>query len=112
MDIDIWIERTPENVRRVWDALASFGAPLDSLGMAQTDLAREDVVAQLGLPPHRIDILTGVTGLTFESAWRNRVQGTIEGIQVPVLGLRDLVVNKLATGRAKDRGDVEGLEGK
>ena len=87
-------------------------APLESIGISQSDLLREDVVAQFGLPPNRIDILTGVTGLDFESAWMHRVQGIVEGVQVPILGLRDLLTNKRATGRTKDLGDVEGLEGK
>jgi hypothetical protein len=69
-------------------------------------------VVQLGLAPSRIDFLTGVSGLDFNSAWENRVEGELEGVRVPVLALGDLVKNKLASGRDKDRVDVKGLEGK
>lgn len=111
-DIDIWIDATPENARRVWRALAEFGAPLDDLGIREEDLTRPDVVAQFGLPPNRIDILTGVSGLTFDGAWANRLEEELEGVRVPVLGRTDLIENKRASGREKDRVDVKGLEGK
>lgn len=112
VDIDLWIERTPDNAARVWRALAEFGAPLADLGIRREDLTRPDVVIQLGLAPSRIDFLTGVSGLDFESAWENRVENEFEGVRVPVLALSDLVKNKLASGRDKDRVDVKGLEGK
>lgn len=112
VDIDIWIEPSAENADRVWRALAAFGAPLGDLGLDRRDFMRPDVVAQLGLPPNRIDILTGVSGLTFERAWSRRVEAPVEGVTVPVLGVEDLVTNKMASGREKDRADVRGLEGR
>jgi len=111
VDIDIWIDATAENARRVWRALAEFGAPLEDLDIREEDLTRPDVVAQFGLPPNRIDVLTGVSGLTFERAWENRIEDDLEGVRVPILGLIDLLENKRATGRDKDRSDVKGLEG-
>jgi len=112
VDIDIWIEPTPENADRVWRALAAFGAPLDDLDIDRQDFTRPDVVAQLGLPPNRIDLLTGVSGLTFEQAWGRRFEAPVEGVTVPVLGVEDLVTNKKASGREKDRADIRGLEGR
>jgi hypothetical protein len=112
VDIDIWVEPTAENAERVWRALAAFGAPLADLDIDRQDFTRPDVVAQLGLPPNRIDILTGVSGLTFERAWSRRVEAPVEGVTVPVLGLEDLVTNKASSGREKDRADIRGLEGR
>lgn len=112
VDLDVWIDRSPENARRVWDALAEFGAPLADLGITEVDFTRPDIVAQFGLPPNRIDILTGVSGLTFDHAWPNRIEAVLEGVLVPVLGRKDLVANKRATGRDRDRADVKALEGK
>ena len=112
VDIDIWVEPTAENAERVWRALAAFGAPLADLDIDRQDFTRPDVVAQLGLPPNRIDILTGVSGLTFEQAWNGRVEAPVEGVTVPVLGLEDLVTNKASSGREKDRADIRGLEGR
>jgi hypothetical protein len=112
VDIDIWVEANAENAERVWRALAAFGAPMEALDIDRRDFTRPDVVAQLGLPPNRIDVLTGVSGLTFEDAWSRRVEASVEGVTVPVLGLEDLVANKMASGREKDRADVRGLEGR
>lgn len=112
IDIDIWIEPTEENADRVWRALAAFGAPLADLDIRKQDLMRADVVAQFGLPPNRIDILTGVSGLEFDAAWKNRIEETLEAVRVPVLGLDDLVRNKRASGRDKDLADINGLLGK
>lgn len=112
VDIDIWVEPSAENADRVWRALAAFGAPLSELDIDREDFTRHDVVAQLGLPPNRIDILTGVSGLRFESAWSRRIEAPVEGVTVPVLGIEDLVANKMASGRDKDRADVRGLEGR
>ncbi len=92
--------------------MADFGAPLDDLGIREDDLTRPNIVAQLGLPPNRIDVLTAVSGLSFDDAWRNRVEADLEGVRVQVIGLADLVKNKNATGREKDRVDLRGLEGK
>jgi hypothetical protein len=111
VDIDLWVEPTPANASRVWAALAAFGAPLDDLGISEGDFTRPEVVAQLGVPPNRIDILTGVSGLQFEAAWPNRLEIEVEGVRVPILGLKDLRTNKLASGRDKDRVDVKGLDG-
>ncbi|MCI0434608.1 MAG: hypothetical protein L0271_13355 [Gemmatimonadetes bacterium] len=112
MDIDIWIDPSPVNAERVWNALAAFGAPLEDLGIVVQDLTRTDVVAQFGLPPNRIDILTGVSGLTFDEAWATRIEEPVEGVRVPVIGLDELLKNKRASGRDKDRADVKGLEGR
>jgi hypothetical protein len=108
-DLDIWIDRTPENASRVWKALAAFGALLDSLGVAQEDLLRADVVVQIGLPPLRVDLMTGLSGVTFAEAWPSRVEAEFEGVRVPFLGREALIRNKTAAGRMKDLGDLEAL---
>ena len=57
IDLDVWIARTPDNAKRVWAALAAFGAPLEALRIREDDFVRIDMVAQFGLPPFRIDSL-------------------------------------------------------
>ena len=108
-DLDVWVECSPSNARRVWDALAAFGAPLADLRIAESDLSRPDMVAQLGLPPYRVDLLTGISGVTFEEAWEGRVVAEFSGLQVPYLGREALVQNKRATGRLRDLADLEAL---
>jgi hypothetical protein len=107
-DFDIWIRTTPENVERVWIALEAFGAPRRKLTKA--DLCTPDNVYQIGVAPYRIDIVTSITGVEFEDAWKNRNQTQFEGINVAVLSRDDLLKNKRATGRPKDLLDVAWLE--
>lgn len=108
-DFDVWIEPSDENADRVWSALAEFGAPLEALDVRRSDLTRTDVVIQLGLPPRRIDLLTGVTGLSFEEGWDDRIEVRIAELEVPVLGRASLIRNKRATGRPKDLADLDAL---
>lgn len=108
-DLDVWIAPDPENADRAWSAVARFGAPLAATGVTREDLGRPDQVVQVGLPPRRIDILTSISGVTFEDAWPDRVTHETEGLKVPFLGRAALVRNKRASGRAKDLADLEAL---
>jgi hypothetical protein len=106
-DLDLWVRAKPENARRVWRALETFGAPLHDLTLE--DLSRPDVVFQIGLVPNRIDLLTSISGVDFEEAWKNRISVEIEDLEVPVLGRAELIRNKRAVGRARDLADIEEL---
>jgi len=108
-DLDVWIAVDPANADRVMDALSQFGAPLAAMGVSRADFLREDQVVQVGLPPRRIDLLTSISGVGFEQAWDGRVTREVEGMAIPFLGRDALVLNKRASGRAKDRADLEAL---
>ncbi len=108
-DLDLWVRANEENARRVLAALTAFGAPLFDLTLA--DLSAPGIVFQIGIVPCRIDILTGISGVTFEEAWPARIEVTIEGLNLPCIGRRHLVANKRASGRPKDLADVAALEG-
>lgn len=108
-DIDLWVRPGLENARRVWNALAEFGAPIKDL--TPEDLAKPGLVYQIGVAPVRIDILTAIDGITFEEAWDEREFLNFEGVRVPVISRRHLVANKRAAGRPKDLADVALLEG-
>ena len=110
-DIDILVEPSPDNARRVWRALASFGAPLDSLKIREADLATVDRVIQFGLPPWRIDIMTSISGVSFAEAWNGRMNDDMLGVQVAFIGRDAFIRNKRASGRNKDLGDIDALEG-
>jgi hypothetical protein len=107
-DLDVWVDATPDNARRVMRGLAAFGAPLADL--RENDFAQPGVVFQIGVPPSRIDVLTELTGLSFDDAWPGRESGRFGGITVDFIGRAAFIQNKRATGRRKDLGDVEGLE--
>lgn len=106
-DLDIFIRSDPENARAVFNALAEFGAPLR--GMSPADFT-DSTTFQIGQPPDRIDILQHIDGVTFDEAWKNRIEGTIDG-EVPavVISRDDLIRNKLAAGREQDLLDVKVL---
>lgn len=109
-DLDLFVAADKANAKRVWQALAAFGAPLDALGITVAELAQPDLVAQLGVPPYRIDVLTGLTGVRFKDAWSRRQETTFEGLaRVPVISREDLIRNKRATGRTRDLADIEAL---
>jgi hypothetical protein len=109
-DLDIWVDPTPTNAQHVWQAMAAFGAPLLSIGVTAADFTKPERVVQIGLPPNRIDVLTGISGVAhFEDAWASRTVVEVRGRQVPVLGRSALIANKRAAGRPKDLADLHAL---
>jgi hypothetical protein len=109
-DLDVWIDPSRENAERVWRGLAAFGAPLEALGISREDLSRSNTVIQLGLPPNRVDLLTGISGVPdFETAWAGRVEHAFGGQSVPFIGRAALIQNKRGAGRRKDLADLEAL---
>ena len=107
-DLDLWVRNSAENSKRVMQALYRFGAPTANL--SATDFQSSDLVFQMGAPPWRIDILTAIDAVTFDEAWPERSEWVLDGLPMPVLSRRHLIVNKRAVGRAKDLADVESLE--
>jgi hypothetical protein len=108
-DIDLFVRPDQANARRVFEALARFGAPLESAGMTAADFAEPGAVYQIGLPPRRIDILTTISGVTFDEAWGSRSTGEVEGRTVAFIGREALLKNKQAAGRLKDIADAARL---
>jgi hypothetical protein len=109
-DIDVWVNPTPENAARVHHALRAFGAPLDAAGLVEADWTNPDLVYQIGVPPRRIDVLTGVSGIGFDAAWATRESARLSGHLVGFLGREALIQNKRAAGRLKDLADIENLD--
>ena len=107
-DLDAWLWINGDNADRVLMALESFG--FGSLNITREDLLTPDTVIQLGYPPHRIDLLTGIDGVDFDSAWSRHVEFVINGQLVPFIGRDDLIINKKAVARPQDLADVAKLE--
>lgn len=108
-DIDVFVRPSAANARRVADALGRFGAPLASAGITHADFAQPGAVYQIGLPPRRIDVMTEISGVTFDEAWESRVIAEVEGRSVGFIGRDALLRNKEATGRLKDLADADRL---
>ena len=108
MDIDIWVMPSPDNADAVLHALKRFGTPLENL--TRQDLQTNGTVFQIGVAPRRIDIITTASGLHFKETFKRSISVDIEGIEVHIPCLDDLILNKRASGRTRDLADAEALE--
>lgn len=107
-DLDIFIRRDEQNSRAVFEALAQYGAPVADLKPADF---MDGSAFQIGQPPARVDILQEIDGITFDEAWKNRMEGSIDGeIKVQIISRDDLIRNKLAAGREQDLLDAKRLQ--
>ena len=106
-DLDLWIAADPDNAQRVSAALIEFGhAPSQ---VPASDFEVPGKMFRMGRPPTMIEILTQPSGVEFDQCWDERVTVEVEGLSVPVIGLRHLRQNKRASGRAKDLADIDEL---
>ena len=106
-DIDIWIAVNPQTTEQMIQVLNEFG--YGPAGPFREVLLKKDQVLRMGLPPVRIEILTGISGRTFSDCYARKVMAVIDGEQIPLIGLDDLKANKRAAGRHKDLDDLEHL---
>jgi hypothetical protein len=107
-DLDILIGADAENSSAVFAALAKFGAPIE--GLSAKDFAEPENFFRMGTPPVMVDIMPKITGVEFEEAWIRRVDVQIDDdLSVPFISRQDLLIAKLAAGRAQDLIDVDAL---
>lgn len=107
-DLDVFVERSPANARKLRRALVDFG--FGPVAPTAAELARPHKVFMLGHKPWRIDILTSIDGVTFNQAWKSRVTAEFSVEPLYVIGREMLIKNKRAAGRDQDRADVASLE--
>jgi predicted nucleotidyltransferase len=107
-DVDIFVAREQDNSQRLMEVIEAFG--FGQSGIKRDDFLEVDHVIQLGREPNRIDILTGISGVTFDEAWGSREQGNISGVAVYVISRDLLIKNKRAANRDKDQADIKLLE--
>lgn len=106
-DLDVWVRASLSNSLRPIEALKKLGAPLDKDEITAETFSENQVVYQIGIAPVRIDILTEITGVAFDDAWKNRVPSTLFDVPLHFISKGDLETNKRALGRA---GDLEDLK--
>jgi hypothetical protein len=109
-DLDVLVRADRENAKRVYRALAAFGAPLSAFEVGEADFATYDGILQMGIPPLRIDILNRADGITFDDAIADGQSFELEGRSIPVIGKIALLKNKRAAAREQDLADVKALE--
>ena len=106
-DLDVWVERTPDNAERVLAGLREFGAPLREL--TKDDLTTAGTFFQIGLPPNRIDIISQLEDMDFADCWDRRKMVSLGELSVNYISLDDLIENKERTARPHDLADAEHL---
>ena len=106
-DIDLFIERTAENADKLMQVIQKLG--FGDLDLSVDDFLQEDQVIQLGISPNRIDLLTFLSGISFQEAWATREHGEIDGLNVPFISKEMFKRNKAASGRTRDLADLEQL---
>ncbi len=107
-DLDICIELSEENAKKMLKVIADFG--FASAGLCEQDFLKKDFITQLGHPPLRIDILNDLDHVLFSEAWLNRKEVLYEGVTINFIGYNQLLSVKEAAGRKQDIADVEKLK--
>ncbi|AMS27378.1 hypothetical protein AEM51_10485 [Bacteroidetes bacterium UKL13-3] len=108
-DMDIWVNKTPENYHKVHLAFRDFGMPVFDMTI-ENFLGDSNDVYSFGREPQKIDIMTAVKGLDFNEAYLNRIQSVLEDTELCVIGVDDLIKAKTAVSRTKDKLDIEMLK--
>jgi len=106
-DMDIWVASHPANADRLVGVLREFGFGVPELSPQL--FLRENQVVRMGVPPFRIEVLTTISGVSFDECYRERVQRTVDGVELHLISLHHLKANKKASGRHKDLDDLEHL---
>ena len=106
-DLDVWIALAPENARRMVDTLRQFG--FDTPQLSAELFLQDRSMVRMGNVPLRIEIMTTISGVSFEECYAERVVDLIDGVEVSFISLHHLKANKQASGRQKDLTDLERL---
>jgi hypothetical protein len=107
-DIDFLVRPTLHNARRLLQALHAFG--FAETGLTPEDFIKPENIVQIGHPPNRIDLLTSISGVSFDEVWSTRIKAELDGTPVSFPAWETLLKNKQATGRDKDLADVNKLK--
>lgn len=107
-DLDIFVRNSSENAERIMAVLREFG--FGSIGLSEADFTEPDQVIQLGFPPVRIDLMTKISGVSWDEAAAGAKPGKYGDIPVKYMGREQFIANKRACGRAKDLFDIESLD--
>lgn len=107
-DIDLWVLMKPDNATSIIKSVKEFG--FESLGLLEEDFLDAENIIQLGFPPNRIDLLTEISGVKFETCYENKSIVEFEGVKIPFISIDDLIINKQTSGRLQDLADAEKLK--
>jgi len=106
-DIDVWVKPDKINAERILASLDAFG--FGSLDLSADDFIHPDKIIQLGYSPVRIDLITSISGVSWDEAVKHGVKGPYGHVTVNFIGLNQFIKNKKASGRLQDLADLERL---
>lgn len=106
-DLDIWVAIHPHNAEKIVTALKAFGFNVPEL--SKDLFLRKDQIVRMGVPPVRLEIVTTISGVEFDECYQERIVDILDGVEVNLIDLKHLKVNKKASGRHKDLNDLENL---
>jgi len=106
-DIDLFVRPDKKNAEKIMKALDDFG--FGSLDISAGDFSMPNKVIQLGRQPVRIDIMTSLSGVTWDESYAGRVEGKYGDITVHYIGREQFIKNKRSIGRLKDLADIEAI---
>jgi predicted nucleotidyltransferase len=106
-DIDVWVWLNEENALKVLEAIRAFG--MSYMNLVVDDFLNPETVVQLGMPPNRIDILTDLEEMDFETCYAQRATTMVGDMEISFVGIEDLIKAKLNAGRPQDKADVKKL---
>lgn len=106
-DIDILVEPSSKNAKKIIKALKEFG--FNSPGLTEKDFSQKNQVIQLGYEPVRIDILTSIEGFDFARIWKNKTIAKFGAIDAFFMGRKELIETKRKANRDLDKIDLKKL---
>jgi hypothetical protein len=107
VDMDIWVASNPQNAARTVAAIREFGFDVEQL--REELFLQANKIVRMGEPPLRIEVMTSVSGVDFDTCYPQRIAEVVEGVPINFINLENLKTNKLAAGRHKDLDDLENL---
>jgi hypothetical protein len=107
-DLDIWVQASARNSKKILSSITSFGAPTS--GLTEKTFMEKGIIFQIGVAPRRIDLITHIDGVDFNDGYSSRKTIVMEGLNIPFIAKKNLIQNKKSTGRDKDLVDVKHLE--
>lgn len=107
IDMDIWVSMNQSNAEKIVMALVDFG--FDTPDLTAVLFQEENRIVRMGVPPVRLELITTISGVDFETCYEHRVIDLIDGVEVNLIDLHHLRINKKASGRHKDLNDLENL---
>jgi len=106
-DMEIWIAARPDNAAKVVAAYRAYG--IEDPAISTELFLKEDQIIRMGIPPMRLEVITGISGVRFDACFAAGVSDEWDGVPVRIIALEHLKINKKATGRHKDLDDLENL---